>query len=169
MAGWSKGYMPPCDIVEPTLSKSGPLRCSWRTLRDSGLLCGVRTPCRCDRYIPSRGRASHPNNSSLILVITVATCSVALPAVYYLPHSRPLGERIALRDWYRALSRNRDSFYRDIRYLLFAVKYKGTAWNKTASLNLSPRCRQRRRSFEPLIVEATSGVTFFACIRYCME
>lgn len=125
MAGWSKGYMP-CDIVEPTLSRSEPLRCSWRMLRDSGLLCGVKTLCRCDRYIPSRGRASHPNNSSLILVITVATCSactVALPAVYYLPHSRPLGERIALRGWYRALSRNIVIlFYRDSRYLLKALR-----------------------------------------------
>lgn len=85
MAGWSKGYMPPCDIVEPTLSRrSAPLRCSWRTLRDSGLLCGVRTSCRCDRYIPSRGRASHPNNSSLILVITAATCFARSRAPCYI-------------------------------------------------------------------------------------
>jgi len=69
--GSSNGYISPCDIAELTLSAL--LRCSWRMLRDSGLLCGVRTSCRCERYIPSRGRVSHPSNSNLILVITAAT------------------------------------------------------------------------------------------------
>lgn len=73
MAGWSSGYMSPCDIVEPILStRSALLRCSCRILRNFGLLCGVSTLCRCDGYIPSRGKVSHPNISSLIFVIAVA-------------------------------------------------------------------------------------------------
>lgn len=70
MAGWSNGCISPCDIAEPTLSsRSALLLPSWRPLRDSGLLCGVRTSCRRDWYIPSRGRASHPSISRLIIVI----------------------------------------------------------------------------------------------------
>lgn len=89
-AGWSSG----CISLWSALSKLvtftvfPALLLFRRTFCDSGLSCGgVKISWRARRYIPSRDRASRPNISRLIIVITATFYPIHLSPVISFPSS----------------------------------------------------------------------------------